>query len=92
MGTVSKFIENRLKLKINRKEQKARDRVRELTPRGTSEDIKSTMDVINRWYMGWSNDYQMTQYPSQLASIEAYTRRRLRARIVDQSKNKENPL
>jgi len=28
------------------------------------------MDVINRWYMGWSNDYQMIQYPSQLASIE----------------------
>jgi len=118
MQTVSKFIENRLKLVVNREKskvslsrgvkflgmtiiamtlaisaqsmQKARDRVKELTPRGTSQTIEKTMDRINRWYVGWSNYYKMSQYPSQLASIEAHVRRRLRARIVDQQKKQRH--
>jgi hypothetical protein len=62
--------------------QRAMDRVKELTPRGTSINIESTMERINLWYVGWANYYSMTQYPSQLATIEAYVRRRLRSSCV----------
>lgn len=66
--------------------QRAMDRVKELTPRGTSINIESTMERINLWYVGWANYYSMTQYPSQLATIEAHVRRRLRSRIVGEQK------
>ena len=46
------------------------------------------MKSINKWYVGWSNYYSMTQYPTQLLSIEAHVRRRLRARVIDQQRRK----
>ena len=45
---------------------------------------------INSWYVGWSNYYSMTEYPSQLKAIEAHIRRRLRSRIVDQQKSRRH--
>lgn len=68
--------------------QRAMDKVKELTPRGTSFPIEVTMQEINQWYVGWSNYYSMTQYPSQLKKIEAHVRRRLRSRIVSQKKRR----
>ena len=64
--------------------------MKELTPRGTSSNIESTMERINLWYVGWSNYYSMTQYPSQLAKVEAHVRRRLRSRIVGEQKRKRH--
>jgi RNA-directed DNA polymerase len=116
MGSISKFIENKLKLKINREKskvghsrdvkflgmtiidgaitistesmQRAMQKVKELTPRGTYLTLERTMKRINEWYIGWSGYYLMTQYPSQLAKIEAHIRRRLRSRLVDQQKRR----
>lgn len=48
------------------------------------------MKRINECYIGWSGYYLMTQYPSQLAKIEAHIRRRLRSRLVDQQKRRRN--
>ena len=118
MGSISKFIENKLKLKINREKskvghssevkflgmtiidgaivissqsmQRAMQKVKELTPRGTYLTLERTMERINEWYIGWSGYYMMTQYPSQLAKIEAHIRRRLRSRLVDQQKRRRN--
>ena len=70
--------------------QKARDRLRDMTPGGTSQSIERTVTCINSWYVGWANYYGMTQYPSQLARIEAHARRRLRSRIVRQQKSRRN--
>lgn len=70
--------------------RRAMDKVKELTPRGTSEKLEDTIKRINRWYGGWSNYYSMTQYPSQLKAIEAHIRRRLRSRIVDQQKTRRH--
>lgn len=70
--------------------RRAMDKVKELTPRGTSEKLENTIQKINGWYMGWSGYYSMTQYPSQLKAIEAHIRRRLRSRIVDQQKSKRH--
>lgn len=72
--------------------QKARDRVRELTPGGTSQSIEQTVSSINSWYVGWANYFAMAQYPSQLKGIEAHIRRRLRSRIVLQQKTRRNLL
>jgi group II intron reverse transcriptase/maturase len=118
MESISKYIESKLKLVINRAKSKvaesslvkflgmtivegtraiakksvsrAMKKVKELTPRGTHETLETTIGRINEWYMGWSNYFSMTQYPSQLRVIEAHIRRRLRSRIVDQQKNRRN--
>lgn len=116
MESVSKFIESKLKLKVNKEKSKvaptqqvkflgmtiialtivistasmnrAMEKVKELTPRGTSMNLEKTIDKINIWYTGWANYYKMTQYPAQLFKIEAHIRRRLRSRIVDQQKTR----
>jgi group II intron reverse transcriptase/maturase len=69
---------------------RAMKKVKELTPRGTHENLEETIKKINNWYMGWSSYYSMTQYPSQLKAIESHIRRRLRSRIVDQQKSRRN--
>jgi len=56
--------------------------VKHLTPRGTHLRLNETVAAINRWYRGWSSYYSLTEYPSQLARIEAHIRRRLRARLI----------
>lgn len=70
--------------------RRAMDKVKELTPRGTHQNLEDTIKQINSWYVGWSNYYRMTQYPSQLKTIEAHIRRRLRSRMVDQQKSRRN--
>jgi RNA-directed DNA polymerase len=68
----------------------AMQKIKTYTPKGTHEKLEATIQRINEWYRGWSEYYSMTQYPSQLKAIEAHTRRRLRARIVDQQKSRRN--
>ncbi len=120
MRIISKFIEDKLKLVVNREKSKvarscavkflgmtivagslaisvasmarAMEKVKELTPRGTSAPIECTVQKINQWYVGWSNYYKMTQYPSQLVKIEAHVRRRLRSRIISQQKKRRTLL
>lgn len=70
--------------------QKAMERVKELTPRGSSISMEKTMEKINSWYVGWATYHSMTQQPSQLAKIEAHVRRRLRSRIVAEQKRKRH--
>jgi group II intron reverse transcriptase/maturase len=118
MKSISKFIEKKLKLIINRDKSKvgrscdikflgmtiieetiaisaksmkrAMQKVKELTPRGSHLPLEKTIERINRWYIGWSGYYRMTQYPSQLSKIEAHIRRRLRSRFVDQQKRRRH--
>lgn len=68
--------------------KRAMAKVKELTPRGAHLSLEKTIDRINKWYIGWSGYYRMTQYPSQLIKIEAHVRRRLRSRLVDQQKRR----
>lgn len=69
--------------------QTAMGKVKELTPRGTHKTLDTTLKEINRWYVGWSNYYSLTYYPSQLRKIEAHIRRRLRSRLIYQQKRKK---
>ena len=52
--------------------------------------MEQSIKQINKWYLGWSGYYKMTQYPSQLKRIEAHLRRRLRSRIVGQQKRRRH--
>jgi len=70
--------------------QTAMDKVKALTPRGTHKSLAPTLDKINQWYIGWSNYFSLTNYPSQLHKIEAHIRRRLRSRLVSQQKRKQH--
>lgn len=70
--------------------QRAMDKVRELTPRGSSQTIEQTVVRINKWYKGWASYHKMGQYPAQLAGIEAHIRRRLRSRIVSEQKRRRH--
>lgn len=118
MESIKKFIEKKLKLKINEEKsqvaksdrvkflgmtivngniaiakasiKKAMDKVKELTPRGTHLSTEQIIEEINKWYRGWANYFKMTQYPAQLAAIEAHIRRRLRARFIKQQKRRRN--
>lgn len=70
--------------------KRAMAKVKELTPRGTYMTLERTIELINKWYTGWSGYYRMTQYPNQLSKIEAHIRRRLRSRLVGQHKRKRH--
>lgn len=70
--------------------KRARQKVKELTRRGTHLPLEKTVDRINQWYTGWAGYYLMTQYPYQLRLIEARIRRRLRARFVYQQKRRRH--
>ena len=118
MESITKFIESKLKLKVNGEKSqvaksdrvkflgmtivngsiaiakasynKAMEKIKQLIPRGTHETIRMTIKRVNTWYRGWANYFQMTQFPAQLAALEAHIRRRLRARFVRQQKNQRN--
>jgi len=120
MASISRFIERKMKLVLNREKSKvalskyvkflgmtiiagtiaissisinrAMSKVKEFTPRGTHLPIEKSLEQINRWYVGWSSYYKMTQYPSQLHKIEAHIRRRLRCRLISQQKSRRNLL
>ena len=70
--------------------QTAMSKVKALTPRGTNQNLESSLKSINQWYVGWSNYYSLSNYPAQLVKIEAHIRRRLRARLIGQQKRKQH--
>lgn len=114
MHNISKFIEKRLKLKVNMQKSKialskhvkflgmtivagtvaisaksmarAMEKVKQLTPTNCPIPVEVTIKKVNDWYKDWIPYHSITQYPSQFRVIEAHVRRRLRARIVRQSK------
>lgn len=118
MESIKKFIETKLKLKVNEEKSKvakadqvkflgmtiangfiaiskkainrAMEMVKVLIPRGTHQPIEKAIEQINIWYNGWTSYFKMTQYPAQLAAIEAHIRRRLRGRFVKQQKRRRN--
>jgi len=69
---------------------KAIAKTRELVRRGSHKTLEATVKEINQWYVGWSNYYKMTEYPSQLKAVEAHLRRRLRSRIIADQKKRRN--
>jgi RNA-directed DNA polymerase len=88
MGSISRFIENKLKLVVNREKSKvahihdvkflgmtiieglivisgksmnrAMEKIKELTPRGTHLKLERAIEEINKWYVGWSGYHRMT--------------------------------
>jgi hypothetical protein len=46
--------------------QMAMSKIKKLTPRDTHKTLDTTLKEINQWFVGWSNYYSLTYYPSQL--------------------------
>ena len=69
---------------------RAMEKIKELTPRGTHLKLETAIAEINKWYVGWSSYHLMTQYPSQFKKLEAHIRRRLRSRLVGQQKRRRH--
>ena len=118
MASICRFVEDKLKLVVNREKSKvahtrdvkflgmtiiegriiisgksmnrAMEKIKELTPRGTHQKLEKAIEVINEWYVGWSSYHRMTQYPSQFKKLEAHIRRRLRSRLVGQQKRRRH--
>ena len=67
---------------------RAMEKIKELTPRGTHQKLEKAIEEINKWYVGWSSYHSMTQYPAQFKKLEAHIRRRLRSRLVSQQKRR----
>lgn len=118
--SITKFIENRLKLRVNQEKSKAAlsqavkflgftiiagsivisqksmaramDNVDKLTPRRNHIPLEIQIEKINQWYVGWSNYYQVGEYPHQLNRVEAHLRRRLRAQFIRAQKRHRHLL
>lgn len=118
MESVTKFIEKKMKLVVNKEKskvaksqkvkflgitiveglkaiarktmEKANAKLSELIPRRSHKTVEETITSVNEWFRGWYEYFKITQLPSQIAKIEAHTRRRLRAKIIAQQKNKRN--
>jgi RNA-directed DNA polymerase len=116
MESVTKLIEKRMKLVVNREKSKvalaggvkflgmtiimgtiaistvamdrAMEKIKTLTPRRSYKTIEATIGDISRWYRGWAGYFGMTQYPSQLATLEAHIRRRVRVHLVRNMKRR----
>ena len=69
---------------------RAMEKVRQLTPRRSHLSLEHQIAKINRWYVGWSSYYSMTETPSQLKSVEAHIRRRLRAQLTRNQKRRRH--
>lgn len=70
--------------------KRAMAKTKELIKRRTHIPLEHQISKVNRWYVGWSNYYKMTDYPSQLQSIEAHIRRRFRSQLVSNQKRERN--
>ena len=68
--------------------QNAKAKVKELIPRGTNKNLEETVQAFNLWYRGWASYFNITYYPAQFRTIEAHARRRLRARLISQTKRR----
>ena len=69
---------------------RAMEKIKERTPRGTHLKLEKAIAEINKWYVGWSSYHRMTQYPAQFKKLEAHIRRRLRSRLIGQQKRRRH--
>src|SRR5210317_767050 len=67
----------------------AKEKIKELLPRGTHKTLDQTVQGFNQWFIGWVNYFNVTQYPAQIKAIEAKARRRLRVRFIAQCKRRK---
>ena len=80
MASVTRFIEGRLKLRINAEKSavaRFKDRVRDLTRRNRGVGLGRMIADLNPLLRGWAGYFGFSQW-RELASLDGWTRRRLR--------------
>lgn len=110
MGSITRFIEGKLKLKVNKDKsavdrpwrrkflgfsftfhrenpkiriskesiKRFKQRIRELTSRRKSMNMKDRIEKLNRYLVGWLGYYQLAETPSIFRNLDSWIRRRLR--------------
>lgn len=68
---------------------KANEKVKVLSKRGTYLTVEKSIERFNLWYRGWAQYFEVTCFPSQFAKIEAHFRRRLRAQMIKDHKRRK---
>jgi group II intron reverse transcriptase/maturase len=123
MESVSKLLEGRLKLKVNRAKsavdrpwkrkflgfsftaqkktrirlaeksvKRFKERIRELTQRSRSMNIRERINRLNVYLRGWFGYFRLTETPSILQEMDEWLRRRLRMCLLKQWKNSSTRL
>lgn len=69
---------------------RAMSKVKELVKGRTHLPLEDQIMKVNQWYQGWAAYYKLTNYPSQLAAIEAHMRRRFRSQFVRNQKRRSS--
>ena len=67
-----------------------RERVRELTHRHSGKSFQRIIDDLSRYLRGWCGYFGYCEIPDELARLESWVRRRLRALIWHRWKNRKN--
>jgi len=120
MGSVSRFITGKLRLKVNRDKsavgrpwerkylgfcvtnsqrspklrihwktiKRFRDKVREITTRTRGRSLRQVMSELNQYLQGWWGYYCLTESTNRLKPLDHWIRRRLRAVLWKQWKNR----
>jgi RNA-directed DNA polymerase len=68
------------KLRIASKSiERLKERVRELTRRGSSMNLQTRLEVLSRYLRGWITYFALTEAPSVLRKLDSWIARRVRA-------------
>lgn len=63
-----------------------KDKVRTLTRRNRGKSLEKVMSDLNTTLRGWVNYFSLTEWPSELATLDAWIRRKLRCYRLKQRK------
>lgn len=66
--------------------ERIQDKVRVITRRNRGESLETIISDLNKTLRGWGGYFQLTEWPSQMQSLESWIRRKLRCYRLKQRK------
>jgi len=66
--------------------ERVKDKIRMLTRRNRGVSLEKVIDELNTTLRGWVNYFRLTEWPSDLATLDAWIRRKLRCYRLKQRK------
>jgi RNA-directed DNA polymerase len=87
LGFTFRTIDDKVERVISaRSVQRVRQRIKQITARTRGKSLSDVITELNSYLRGWAGYYRFTQSGRQLASLDAWLRRRLRAYLWKQWK------
>jgi RNA-directed DNA polymerase len=106
MESITRFLESKLKLKVNRGKsghmkpqlkvapesvKRLKEKVKELFRQGRRWSLKRTVDELTPILRGWGNYFRFAQVKNVFEELDGWIRRRLRCIIRHQWKRSSQP-